>query len=227
MEHRDFLDTEFKPDGIKTIRDPKIIEYFEDENFSVILNVLREKPMTVKELTQRYNDYVTERATKQRLPQERILEKLRTNKTMYRYIKELTKVKLIAPAGQRMVIGKTATEVLYDRTARIFYTSQESLDWWVGENGKRTTAASGGLISLTLNTSAPKGDCLAKIMQKIVSENEQAMFKIFDDNQEEVTKLIYTLEGRETDRALYAMNILLAIINSEKYKKELEECLGI
>ena len=135
MEFRDFLDAEFKPNGIKTVRDPKIIEYFEDENYSIILNVLREKPMTVKELTKRYNEYVTEKGTKQRLPQQRILENLRTDKTMYRYIKELTKAKIIAPAGQRMVIGKTATEVLYARTAKIFYVNREPIEWWVTEEG--------------------------------------------------------------------------------------------
>ena len=103
MEYRDFLDAEFVQEGIRIIRDPKIITFFEDENSSIILNLLREKPMTVKELTKRYNEFVTEKGTKQRLPQERILENLRTDKTMYRYIKDLKKAKLIAPAGQRIL----------------------------------------------------------------------------------------------------------------------------
>ncbi|MCE7742840.1 MAG: hypothetical protein GOP50_10335 [Candidatus Heimdallarchaeota archaeon] len=227
MEYRDFPDPEFKPDGIRTVRDPKVIEYFEDENFSIILNVLREKPMTVKELTKRYNEYVTERGTSKRLPQERILERLRTDKTMYRYIKELTKAKLIAPAGQRMVIGKTATEVLYSRSAKIFYVSQEALDWWLGDEGRRTVVAVGGLLGIALNKPSPPTECLTQLISRILGDNEEKMFKLFEEKQEEVTKFIYTLEGRETDRAIYIMNIILALINVEKYKKELDECLGI
>jgi len=227
MEFRDFLDAEFKPDGIRIIRDQKLIEFFEDENYSIILNVLREKPMTVKELTKRYNEYVTEIGTKKRLTQDRILEGLRTDKTMYRYIKKLTKAKLITPAGQRMVIGKTATEVLYTRTAKIFYVSQEELDWWLGEEGRKTVLTVAGLLGISLNKTSLPTKCLTQLIHRILKDNEEEMFKLFEEKQDEVTKLVYTLEGRETDRAIYIMNIILALISVEKYKKELEECLGI
>ncbi len=227
MEFRDFLEKDFVPDGIRIIRDPQLIEFFEDENYAIILNVLREKPMPVKELTKRYNEYVTEKGTKQRLPQKRILENLRTDKTMYRYIKELTKSKLIAPAGQRMVIGKTQTEVLYARTARIFYVSQESLEWWLGDEGNKTIKTVAGLLGISLNKSSPSVKCLTSLIHRILESNEKELFNIFENNQDEVTKLVYTLEGRETDRAIYIMNILLTLLSFEKFQKEFKECLGI
>ncbi len=226
MEFRDFLDANFKKEVIRIIRDPKLIEYFEDENFSIILNLLRQKPMTVKELTKKYNEYVTEKGTKERLPQQRIIENLRTDKTMYRYIKSLTKSKLIAPAGQRMVIGKTQTEVLYDRTAKIFYVSQESLDWWLGEEGVRTVTTVAGIVGLLQKKTNPSVECLTQLIHQLLQENEEVLFNLFTEKQDEVTKLIYAIEGRETDRAIYITSILLAILNSDEYKKELEKCLG-
>lgn len=226
MEFRDFLDANFKKEAMRIIRDPKLIEYFEDENFSIILNLLRQKPMTVKELTKKYNEYVTEKGTKERLPQQRIVENLRTDKTMYRYIKSLTKSKLIAPAGQRMVIGKTQTEVLYDRTAKIFYVSQESLEWWLGDEGVRTVTTVAGIIGLLQNKTNPSVECLTQFIHQLLQENEEVLFNLFTEKQDEVTKLIYAIEGRETDQAIYITSILLAILNSDEYKKELEKCLG-
>lgn len=225
MEFRDFLDADFKPEAIRIIREPNLIEIFEDDNFSIILNLLREKPMTVKEITKRFNEYVTERGTKQRLPQKRILENIRTDKTMYRYIKTLSKTKLIAPAGQRMVIGKTATEVLYSRTSKVFYVVKETLDWWESEAGIRTLKTVGGLLGIILDKPAPSTNCLTKLILRILGENEEEMFKTFTEKSEEFTQLVYTIEGRETDRAIFIMNILLALINFDKYKKELDECM--
>ena len=45
---------------------------------------------------------------------------LKSDKTIYRYVKELSNAGLIVPGGQRVLTGKTATETIYMRKARIF-----------------------------------------------------------------------------------------------------------
>ena len=95
------------------------------------------------------------------------------------------------------------------------------------EEGRKTIDTIGGLIALILNKKPPSSNCLTKIIQKILEDNENEVFRIFDENKDEVTKLVYNIEGRETERGLFVINVLLAIINQDKYRKEINECLGI
>jgi len=54
----------------------------------------------------------------------------KSDKTIYRYVNELTQSGLLIKAGQRVITGKTATETLYTRKAKIFLLRQQEHDTW-------------------------------------------------------------------------------------------------
>ena len=86
-----------------------------DPLYSPILTALKKGPLTVRELEKAY---------------EKLANEPKSDKTLYRYLKFLEKAGLVAPAGQRVTVGKTATEALYARTAKLFYASFAYNDLW-------------------------------------------------------------------------------------------------
>jgi hypothetical protein len=56
--------------------------------------------------------------------------------TIFRYLKTLEKVGLVMKAGRRVVFGKTASEILFSRTADIFMHRVFTESYWNSRMGK-------------------------------------------------------------------------------------------
>ena len=226
-EYRDFIDSNFKQEGFKIIKDAETTNYFTDENYNIVLTILREKPMSVKEITLKYNQIIEEKSNNFNWSKKEKENRLRTNKTLYKYIKDLLRVGLIAQAGQRVVIGRTITEALFARSALIFYSDVESIEWWRSKAGDKVIEKTAELLELYLEIPKPSFDCLQGIINKIVAYNQAEFFKVFEEKIDLAKDVVYTSEGPEIDRALPIVDILLAILKSSEYEKELRECLGL
>ncbi len=96
----------YKPEFMKFIWDDNTMKILKDQNHYPILKILRNEPLTVKELVIAYAEDTG---------------KEKSNKTIYRYLKTFEEAGLIIPAGQLVVTGKTATETIYGRSARAFF----------------------------------------------------------------------------------------------------------
>ena len=125
-EQQEFKDIiTYEPLGLKIVDDEKGLQTLKDPNLYPIVAILREKPMTVKEIEIAYSEEAKKHDT----------HEPKSDKTIYRYLKTLEDAGLVTPAGQRVVIGKTATETLFSRTAHIFLTTVEKSKWWDSKEG--------------------------------------------------------------------------------------------
>ena len=80
-----------------------------DENYHLIIKVLRKGPMTVNDLVEEFERHNMKKS----------------DKSIYRYLKELIDLKLVARAGKRIKSideKDLQSETIYIRTAKIFLT---------------------------------------------------------------------------------------------------------
>jgi len=82
-------------------------------------------------------------------------------------------------------------------------------------------------MELYLNIPQPSTDCLKELVTKIVTFNQKEFFRVFEQNTEKASKVVYSSESKEIDRAVQIVNIILAILKSEELEQELRNCLGL
>lgn len=148
----------------------------------------------------------------------------KSDKTIYRYINELTQAGLLIKAGQRVITGKTATETLFARKAKIFLIRQQAHDTWQCDECKSTLEKVGALIGLSKNMEQPKVDSLAKLMSKMDMFHENEQIRLFEQNDKEVLRIIKDCNFKETSHILDTFKIIYLLMNSQEFKEELEDC---
>ena len=259
---------------VEIVKDREKVEMFYDQGYWPILVILREGPLTVREMTEKsnqlidkkirpdldkkYKDYqlTTEKlediftkipvftaeekkilkAKKAydesdvklvvgKIKEYKISKEQKSEKTIYRYVKDLTQANLIVPAGQRVVIGKTATETLYARKAKIFILRQHFDDTWRCDECKTTLDRVGKMLALSLNIKQPKIDCLAKLMSAIDMFQEDEQIRLFEQYDEELKEIIKDCSFTETNRLLETFKTIYLLVKSEEFKDELKKCL--
>jgi len=226
MGYKDIPDESFKQEEVRVVRDPKLVKFFYDESYAPIFWVLRSGPMTVKDIESRYNEMVKLKGSERGLS-KKDLEKLeRSDKSIYRYIKELTKIGLVAPSGHRVVMGKTATEILYVRTAKIFYLKSLEDDNWKCKICMKHLSKASELLSLSRGIKPPKPEKLAEIMAKIESDSEAEIFRVFEDKKEEVQEIFSDITFTDSDRILYVFRILYLALHAGKYKEMVDKIIS-
>lgn len=104
-EYEDVIN--FVPAPLLNIERWEVFEIHANRDYYPIMNILLQGPKTVRELTAAYAKWCKERGS----------PKPKSDKTIYRYLKNLGKHGLVVPAGKRVAFGKTATETLYARSA--------------------------------------------------------------------------------------------------------------
>ncbi len=119
-----------------------------------LLSVVYQKPKTIKEIVAEYNEGLSNKDTK-------------SENTIYRYLKTLSYAKLVENAGQRVTIGKTATETLYRTTAYLQLTTDYDKDLWDTEFGANVSRLMTKLIKLLYPDLEPKPECMKEILYNI------------------------------------------------------------
>ncbi|HUT80332.1 MAG TPA: hypothetical protein VMZ29_03940 [Candidatus Bathyarchaeia archaeon] len=105
MDVQDYIS--YKQEIVKNLTAEQADLAYKDENLLNIIKYLRAGPKTVKELVQ---DFEQEGITK-------------SDKSIYRYLKDLIEMKLVARAGKRITSkneSELQTETIYIRTAKVF-----------------------------------------------------------------------------------------------------------
>ncbi|MCG3259186.1 MAG: hypothetical protein H7644_05535 [Candidatus Heimdallarchaeota archaeon] len=148
----------------------------------------------------------------------------KSDKTIYRYINELTQAGLLIKAGQRVITGKTATETLYARNAKIYLLRQQAHDTWKCDECKATLEKVGALIGLSQKIDQPSVDSLAKLMAKIDMFHEDEQIRLFEQNEKKVLEIIKDCTFKETSHILETFKIIYLMMNSQEFKEELEDC---
>ncbi len=220
----------FEQEGVRIIKDKKLQEIFYDEGYSPVIWALRDKPLTVKEILEKYNQYVAINIKKHGFKKEEEKKKIentqRSEKTIYRYLKDLENLGIIAKAGQRVVIGKTATENLFCRTARIFLLENVKEGWWECEESHAIMDRVARVIGIDKGGKPPSVECLSKLMNKVEKLESGDIFRMLDEHYDEVSQVILEGTFKENDMLLKALRTIAILRNADKYTKELKDCIG-
>ncbi len=211
----------YKPSAIKIIRDEKVeiekagktesvsvMSIILDPNHYPIIKALRKGPMTVRELKLQYEKTASE--------SDEVEEK--SDKSIYRYLKVLEKADLVVPAGQRVVLGKTATETLFERTARVFLLH--------GEKEEKSDDHSKRLAELLgrIEGKKPNLKCLTEFMKKWKRVSQKHITQLVEGADEETLELITTGKFEEIDDLLFTLGLFSWILNNPDIHTELRNC---
>ena len=148
----------------------------------------------------------------------------KSDKTIYRYVNELTQSGLLIKAGQRVITGKTATETLYTRKAKIFLLRQQEHDTWQCEDCRSTLSKVGALIALSKNKDAPTVDNLATLMASVDMFHEDEQIRLFEQYEQEVLEIVKDCSFKETTHILNTFKIVYLLLNYKEFEDELKKC---
>ncbi len=149
----------------------------------------------------------------------------RSDKTIYRYLKDLTGFGLVAQAGQRVVFGKTATETLFCRTAKIFLLRLEDVKWGDCEESSGMLDKLSQIFALTYNTKPIPVDCLGKLLGRIDDVTGDKFLNMAEEHNNELSELIRDSSFKQFEKIMNVMNSLTLIMNADSFKEELDECM--
>ncbi len=230
--HEDLIT--FKEEAVEILEDKKLWDIIDDARYEPIFVALREGPMTVKDLTTKYNQLNFEKIEKDDLtPQQkktRMNEIQRVEKTIYKYLNELQKKNLIVKAGKRILIDETgrltqtAAENLYGRTAKLYLFLGGKEDLLEIPDFKESIPILGKIISLSNDLPEPSEACLSKIIVKIYNILNQERRDIFQKHSEELAEVSKNASYGIMKNVISGMDILNAILNASEFEKELKEC---
>lgn len=204
----------YTPDRIKIISDRKIIDIMRDPNHMPIIKALRKGPMTVRELEKSY--------AKEAKDSEEVEAK--SDKTIYRYLKVLEKAGVVVPAGQRVVIGKTATETLFSRSAEIFMTLATETDYWDCDEGKDLVKKIAPMLSKVYGDRKIDVTCLTKFMNQLEKESSKQLLTLFEGADEEMVDLITSIDWHYKDKVLGYVSSFSIILNNPEFYEKLRSC---
>lgn len=212
-KHQDVLTFHSKP--VKIIRDEKLAKLLKEQAYYLIVKVLRKGPMTVREIEKAYR--------KEALSCEDCEPK--SDKTIYRYLKVLEEADLVVPAGQRVVIGKTATETLFARTARIFLLhGADKPSWWMEKEGQKIAHKVGTLLAHLIGGESPSIECLQEAFQSLDKAREAELERLVATAGDEALEYMCEGEFKEIDKIVSIVGLYAAIINNTDIVEKLRGC---
>ena len=276
--YQDSFYTDFEQESVSIVKEPELVEYFYTDGYYAVLAVLREGPLTVKEITQKTNEFIEKKVihkinehienweiptTKDKLTEllkkidfpkderEELINKKtlsngdivkikdftkkfklekqqKSEKTIYRYIKELTdpKIGLIVQAGRRIIAEQTATEAIYARKAKIFLLREHADDTWKCDLCLSTLGKVSKLVALSTKKKPPSIESLAKLMSSIDTFHEDEQIRLFEQYEKEVKEIIKDCSFKETNHLLNTFRTVYILMNHEEFAQELKDCCG-
>jgi predicted transcriptional regulator len=200
---------EFKPALMKVIQDEDTAKMVMDDLYFPILVVLRNGPMTVKEIEEKYNE---------------IAKNKKSDKTIYRYLKTLQDHDLIKAAGQRVVLGKTATETLFARSAYAIYLRNEHADFWEGEEGNRLSAVLANALSPILPNKKINNEKLLEFLRNLSLNRIDMLKNLLEQADEELLDGISDFDWRRFTAFYDLAGLFAVLLRNPTLIDELRSC---
>ena len=195
--------------GVKVIKDEAVISKLYDKNMEPIVIVLRDGPLTIKELVAAYNQ---------------IAEESKSEMTIYRYVKELDKIDIVKEVGKRIKTGQSASETLYGRSAKIFWNLKNIEDYWKREDSKQTIDSLRGLLLLYKENTKITNENLSALLTKTYNRSSEEMGAFLEENDDAIDKIISGFTFKEVDKIFDILGNLILLMNSSDFSEELEKC---
>ncbi len=217
MSNKQFKDAiTYSQPLMKEITDKDTIKLFKDKNLSSVIEFLRthKGPMTVTELEAAFKD----------------IGKKKSDKTIYRYLKDLEEEDLVIQAGKRVYTTdkkKLKTQTLYMRTAKIFFpivSFEEKLSEEEQQQEEKMIEAIGISIGKYMNVKLKSTDCLKEFLKKFSCEGASLPRIILQNAQDEITDLLTGLDWKFIESTVKTINLLTILTDKTGWQKELVNC---
>ncbi|MHA2230641.1 MAG: hypothetical protein ACXAEB_15900 [Candidatus Thorarchaeota archaeon] len=201
----------FTPTSVKIVDAPQAVRLLEDPDYYIIIEVLRKRPMTIREI---------ENAYKLRAANHETIEPKSYN-TIYRYLKALEKAGLVIPGGKRIEFGKTASETLFSRTAKLFHygcipeMTEEGLDL--------TNRILGGLMLVYGGTKETEA-CFREVVIEINKTMTDEITRLAEKDDKGKLDELMSGEWDNVVKFLDYIAFIGIIINHPNLIKKLQDC---
>lgn len=201
----------FTPIPVKIINTSQAIGLLEDPDYYIIIEILRKKPMTIREIEDAYNLKATDHET----------VGSKSYNTIYRYLKALEKADLVISAGKRIEFGKTASETLFSRTAKLFHygckpeISKDVLDF--------TNRIVGGLL-LTYGGNKTREKCLREVVTEIASVMTDEITRLVEKDDKGKLDDLMSGEWGNVVKALDYIAFFGVILNHPDLVEKFQNC---
>ncbi len=199
----------YEQKGVKVIRDEDLTRKLSDPNIEPIIILLRESPLTIKELVEKYN---------------LMAEDPKSEMTIYRYVKDLDREDIVTEVGKRIKKGQSASETLYGRTAKIFWNLPDADDYWKTHNSKKLLEPLRTLVSLYKSDEKINSNNLSNLLALTSKTSSVEMANFFDQNDDEVTKALSGLSFKEVNKIFDVLSTLILLIHRDDFAKDIEKC---
>ena len=205
-EEDEFEDT-IKDDktGKDKIIKRKVVELINDKKLFPIINVLRSGPLTIKEIKKGYDELVG---------------KPKKEMTIYRYVKQLEKGGLVVQAGRRVEMNKTATEILYSRTGKIFYNIDLSKDYWGTIKSKKVLEILKGMLAIYPKFKISSDENLRDLVTKLYALINTEVAKLLEESSEKIPDLFANKTYDEISKTINILQLFVLLSNPEIYEEE-------
>lgn len=214
METRDLIS--FTPKNVVVIDQKKQFDLLflpkNVQKFTPILRILRDGPLTLKELEYKYNA---------------IADEPKKKNTIYSYVQELEKAGFVTKAGQRISPGHTFCEWLYDRTAKLFYPVLVSDEYFKSKEASAALEKTRELLSLYLEQPAPDFNKLKDVVFRTNQQAQRVVGDVFSKHSDEIAEITKDLSFRQLDKICKALEMLMIVLHFEDKSDELLSELGI
>lgn len=195
----------FRQEKMIFIVNDKQKKLFEDENLNLVLKFLRKGPMTISDLIIAFKKH----------------SEKKSDKSIYRYLQQLIKAKLVAKAGKRISTqdeNDLVSETLFMRTAKAFILKQPLV-----ETESKSSFFEAMFLFLRHLYENKSGNLnkFKDFIKRIDDDRNQYTYDLFTNADEETNAKIDVLDG---SNIFYSIDYAawLAIMLNYDLKKELD-----
>jgi hypothetical protein len=203
----------YKQKVVKVPDEKTLRKMASDENLMLIITALRKGPMTVKELVKEFEEKTG---------------KAKSDKSVYRYLKELIELKIVARAGKRITSvdeENLQTETIYIRTAKLFLTGnmKHKSEKLGKEKVDQLMDVIQSLLAERYRDKIKSKEGIHNLLLKFDEEKERLLVEVLENANEKTLEKISQVDWKLIDY-LVEYTGWLALVLELNIEEEIEKC---
>ncbi len=185
---------------------------YADENYHLIIKVLRKGPMTVNDLVEEFEKH----------------DMKKSDKSIYRYLKDLIDLKLVARAGKRIKSldeKELQSETIYIRTAKIFLAMglKHKEEKMGKEKVEKLFEAIFELLHGKYSDRVSSSEGIKKLLTRFDGIKEKLLVEMLENADKEILKKISDVDWDLVSQMIEYSGWLALILELD-VEKEIKEC---
>jgi hypothetical protein len=203
-----------KPVPIKVVYETPASDLMRDPNYYLIVSLLRKGPMTRRDIVEAYN--------KSAIDNDNVKQK--SEVTIFRYLRALEKAGLVMKAGRRVVFGKTASEILFSRTADIFMHRVFTESYWKSKMGKVFMNRVVKALQKINGEHELQEDCFKKFLMQFEKAKDKEIVRLIKNSDDDIIQAIVEGDWWEVEQIFGYIGVLGVFLNQSKLMEKLQTC---